>query len=88
MPRVPTETFTVEWPRLRLRSAPDAIAGDYVASADGPVVFEVALPSGLRGEAAPAVTADGVPTAVTVEADVARFVLPGRAGRPVSWRID
>lgn len=87
-PRVPTETFTVEWPRLRVHSTPASIDGDYVASSEGPVVIEVALPSGIRGAAAPRVNVDGVLTAATVEADVARFVLPARAGTAVSWRID
>ena len=87
-PRLPTETFTVEWPRLRVRGTPGSLDGDYVASADGPVVVEVALPSGLRGGTAPTVTVDGLVADATVDADVVRFVLPGRAGSAVSWRIE
>ncbi len=88
IPRLPTETFTVEWPRLRLHSTPDSIDGSYAASADGPVVMEVALPSGLRGDAAPTVTVDGAPGDAVVASGIARFVLPARAASAVSWRID
>jgi hypothetical protein len=49
--------------------------------------MEVALPSGLRGAAAVQVTADGAETASTVTADGVRFVLPARAGIPVTWRV-
>jgi hypothetical protein len=86
-PRVPTETFTVEWPRLWLRSTPQSIEGQLVASSDGPVQMEVALPSGLREAATLRVTADGVETAATVSGDVLRFVLPGRADVAVPWRV-
>lgn len=88
IPRLPSETFAVEWPRLRVRSTPVSIAGDYVSSATVPVAMEVALPSGLRGGSAPTVTVDGAPTAATIESGVARFVLPGRAGSRVSWSVN
>ena len=87
-PRVPTERFTVEWPRFKLQSTPNSIAGDFVASSDGPVVMRVALPSGLRGAAALRVTVDGAVVESTVTTDVVRFVLPGHAGSPVAWQID
>jgi len=88
VPRLPTETFAVEWPRLRVRATPLAIDGDYVSSASAPVVMDVALPSGLRGDAVPSVTVDGAPTAATIESGIAHFVLPGRAGERVSWSIN
>ncbi len=87
-PRVPTETFTVEWPRLRLHSTPRSIEGQFVASADGPVQMEVALPSGLRAAAALRVTTDGVETASTVSGDVVRFTLPARVDVAVPWRVE
>jgi hypothetical protein len=87
-PHLPTERFTVEWPRLQLRSSPDAIAGALVASSDGPVVLEVALPSGLRGAPAVRVTVDGTPTASTIDADRVHFVLPVRAGTAIAWRVE
>jgi hypothetical protein len=88
LPRLPTETFAVDWPRLRVHSTPQVIDGSYVAAADGPVVLEVALPSGLRGGAVPTVTVDGAVTTATVDADVARFTLPARAGSAVTWRVE
>jgi len=86
-PRLPTETFTVEWPRLRVRSTPSLIEGQVVTSADGPLVMEVALPSGLRSAPAVRVTVDGTTAAATVDGDIVRFVLPARAGVPALWRV-
>jgi len=86
MPRLPTETFAVDWPRLQAHGTPRSIDGAVVAATDGPLTLEVALPSGLRGDAV-RVTADGSETTATVVDDVVRFVLPGRAGVAVPWRI-
>jgi hypothetical protein len=86
-PRVPTETFTVEWPRLQLRSRPGSIEGSVVASSDGPLMMEVALPSGLR-DAAVQVTVDGAATEATVAGGIARFLLPARADLPVAFHIE
>jgi hypothetical protein len=87
-PRVPTEAFTVEWPRLQLRSTPHVMTGAVVAAADGPLVMEVALPSGLRAAAEVRVTVDGRAADATVTAGIVRFALPAHAGAAVSFRIE
>ncbi len=87
-PRVPAETFAVEWPRLRVHGTPQSIEGQFTASSDGPVQMEIALPSGLRGAAAVHVTTDGVDAAASVDAGVVRFVLPARAQISVPWRVE
>ena len=88
MPRLPTETFSVEWPRLQLHSTPHTIAGAVVASSDGPLVMDVALPSGLRAAREVRVTVDGRAAAATVTAGIVRFALPAHAGAPASFRIE
>ncbi len=87
-PRVPTETFAVEWPRLRLRSAPSLLEGRFIASSTGPLVMELALPSGLRDAAAPWVSIDGVATEAQVFDGLVRFVLSAWQDVPVSFRIE
>ena len=86
-PRLPTETFSVEWPRLRLRGRPRSIEGSIVASSDGPLVMDVALPSGLRTAAAHVIV-DGAATAATIADGSVRFLLPARADHPVAFRIE
>jgi hypothetical protein len=83
---VPTETFSVIWPRLSLESSPTRLAGAYTPAADGPVVLEILLPSGLRGGAI-AVSVDGQETPAAVEGDIARFTLQGRAEVRVGWAV-
>jgi hypothetical protein len=87
-PRIPTETFSVEWPRLRLRSRPDSIEGSIVASSDQTLMMEVALPSGLRSAAAVRVIVDGAATAATVADGLVRFLLPARVDQPVAFRVE
>lgn len=87
-PQVPTETFAVEWPRLRLRSEPDLMDGTVVASSAGPLMMEIALPSGLRGTSAPHVTVDGVAADARVTDGTIRFVLPAQQDVPVSFHIE
>jgi hypothetical protein len=85
-PRLPTETFTIAWPRLRLASRPDAIEGTLVASADGSVELRVTLPSGLA--AVPLrVTVDGAEVPHTVSAGAVLFTLTARADQPVAWLV-
>jgi Glycosyl hydrolase 36 superfamily, catalytic domain len=86
-PRVPTETFTVRWPRLSIESVPAAIAGALTTAATEPLMLEVLLPSGLRGGVPLAVIAGGAPAAYTLDGDVVRFALPPAPGAPVAWRI-
>ena len=86
-PRLPSETFSVEWPRLGVRGTPTSMEGYVVTATDGPVVMEVSLPSGLRGQQILVTVADA-PVAATVEEGVARFVLAGVAEARVPWRIE
>jgi len=86
-PRVPTETFTVIWPRLSLRSRPDFIGGSVTASAGRSIVMQVLLPSGLRsGDIYAKVKGDTLVT-FTRTGDVVEFTLPGTANAPVAWEI-
>jgi hypothetical protein len=87
-PRLPTETFSVEWPRLRLRSMPDSIEGSIMASSDGPLLMEVALPSGLRTAVTVRVTVNGVASDATVAGGSVRFLLPARVDQHVAFRIE
>ncbi|MGB8330401.1 MAG: hypothetical protein WCE62_09760 [Polyangiales bacterium] len=85
-PRVPTETFTVVWPRLTVRSLPDAIRGTVTASADELIELGVTVPTGLRqGELL--VTAASTSVAYRREADVVWFALPVRRDAPVPWSV-
>lgn len=87
-PHVPTETFTVRWPRLTVESTPQAIAGTLTTAATEPLTLEVLLPSGLRGGAPLAVTAVGAAVTPTLDGDLVRFPLPPQPGAPVAWRIE
>jgi hypothetical protein len=85
-PRVPTETFSVVWPRLTLDSRPDSMSGSVTASATQLIEMRVTLPSGLRqGELI--VTAASTPVPYLREADALVFVLPVQNDEPVSWSI-
>jgi hypothetical protein len=87
-PRIPAETFSVEWPRLQLRSRPDSIDGSITASSDGPLLMELALPSGLRAAPSVRVTVDGTATDATIDAGTVRFRLSARLDQAVAFRIE
>jgi hypothetical protein len=87
-PRLPTETFAVTWPRLRVASMPTSIEGHVVTASDGPVQMEVALPSGLRAMQDLSVVVDEIEAEAAVDGATVRFVLPGRADSPVAWRVE
>ncbi len=85
-PRVPTETFTVVWPRLTVRSQPDATRGAITASADELIEVGVTVPSALRqGELV--VTAASTTVPYRREAAVVWFALPVQRDASVSWSI-
>jgi Glycosyl hydrolase 36 superfamily, catalytic domain len=85
-PRVPAETFSVIWPRLTVRSQPDAISGTITASATELIELGVTVPSGLRqGELL--VTAASMTVPYRREADAVWFALSARRDAPVSWSI-
>ena len=86
-PRLPTETFTVEWPRLRVRSTPDAVDGAVTAMRDAAMVMEVGLPSGLRSATTVRVRVAGRDVASAVDAGAVRFELPAQADVPVAFSI-
>jgi hypothetical protein len=85
-PRLPSETFTVVWPRLSIRSRPDGMTGSITASADGPIELGLALPESLA-DGALAVTVDSVPASYRREADVVYFELMGRRDAAVAWSV-
>lgn len=85
-PRVPTEAFSVVWPRLTLHSRPDSMSGSVTASGTQLIEMRVTVPSGLRqGELI--VTAASTPVPYLREADALVFALPVQNDTPVSWSI-
>jgi hypothetical protein len=84
-PRLPTERFSVRWPRLRLSSTAEHLEGGCRLVGSGAIEIDLALPSGLRG------------AEVAVEGyvrDVARdpggrvhFTVDGHAGEEATWVI-
>jgi hypothetical protein len=85
-PRVPTETFHVVWPRLTLRSQPDAMSGTIKASADELIDVGVTVPGALReGELIVRVASEAVP--YRREATAVWFALPVERDASVSWSI-
>ena len=85
-PRVPTETFTVVWPRLTVRSQPDQIRGAFTASADELIEVGVTVPTALRqGELI--VTAGANPIPYRRETGTVWFNLPAERNGSVSWSI-
>lgn len=75
-PRIPSETWSVRFPRLWLEQAPDRVAGRAFASIDAPLELRVRLPSGLRGaplvvEGAASFVVDGDDVVFTVDANTA-----------------
>jgi hypothetical protein len=87
VPRLPTEMFHVRWPRLRLESAPDRIAGEVTTEATAPITLSVALPSGLSGATTVATEVDGLPAVVAVVDGEVTLTLPAMPGAPVAWAI-
>ncbi len=86
-PRVPSETYTVIWPRLTLRSRPTFIGGSVTASAGRSIVMQVLLPSGLRsGDIYVKVKGDTLAD-FSRTGDTVEFTLPGTANSPVAWEI-
>lgn len=87
IPRVPTDTFTVEWPRLKLYSSRLSIEGELTVSSDGGLVVQVALPRGLQDVEQVSVSVDGTAVESVVADGVASFAASARAGIPLAFRI-
>lgn len=85
-PRFPTETFEIQWPRIRLASTPASIGGVLVPSGGGPIEMRIRVPSGLRGGDA-VVTVDGATVPHTRDGDDAIFTLSATADLAVAWSI-
>jgi hypothetical protein len=86
-PRVPSERFSVHWPRLGIDVRRDSIGGYYVARDAGGSTLDVALPGGLRDRATVAVTIDGQVSTGVVQDGRVVIALPGRNEAAVAWRI-
>ena len=85
-PRVPTETFSVLWPRLTIQSRPGSMSGSVTASATELIELRVTVPSELRqGELI--VTAASTSVPYQREADAIVFALPVQRNIPVSWSV-
>ena len=87
-PRVPTERFSVRFPRLTLESASDHFAGTLRTSAPASIELDVALPSGLRERDAVRVTVEGVARAVDVDGGRVRFQAMAGADSAIAYRIE
>lgn len=86
-PRLPSATFSVHWPRLVLEQRPDFIGGSYVASSNGPIELDVALPSRLRNRSSVHADIAGVRTQVPTTAGRATITLPAIADTKVAWSL-
>ena len=86
VPRFPTETYSILWPRLALASTPSSISGSLTTVGPGPVVMRVRLPSGLRA-ATLRVTVDGAVVTSQRAGDDAVFTLTASARTPHAWAI-
>ncbi len=85
-PRVPTETFSVVWPRLSLKSTASSIGGTLTASASETLELRVLLPSALRtGELV--VTANGASVAATRDGDSVVFPLSVKKDVASAWSV-
>jgi hypothetical protein len=85
-PRIPTETFSVVWPRLAIRSRPDAMSGSITTSADERIEVGVTVRDALL-EGPLLVTVDSAEVTYRREADVVWFELNGRRDEPVDWSM-
>jgi hypothetical protein len=85
-PLVPTETFSIVWPRVALASTPTSISGSLTTVGAGPVTMRVRLPSGLRG-ASVRVAVDGAVVTSQRTGDDAIFMIVTAANVPAIWAI-
>lgn len=85
-PHLPTETFSVIWPRLAVRSTPDTIGGSITASAEEGIEVGVTVPAALA-EGALMVTVDSDSVSYRREAGVVWFDLDVHRDVPVTWAI-
>lgn len=83
-PRVPTDTFSVHWPRLHVAYAPDAASGSFTPIGAGPLELELAIPSALDEVR---VRIDGMEADTERDGDRVRVWAEGRAGTPLTWEI-
>ncbi len=85
-PRLPTETYSVVWPRLTLQSKSDEISGIFVASGDDHIEVEVTVPESLRtGDVS--VTVDAKTAAYTRRGDAVVFWMYVERDKAVAWSI-
>ena len=85
-PRIPSETWSVVFPRLTLRATPGSLAGEAVFVADGPVVMRVAAPAGVDPATA-VVTVGGVAVTHAVEDGLVVFTVEATAEVPVAFEV-
>jgi hypothetical protein len=85
-PRVPTETFSVVWPRLSVYSLPESISGSITASANEQIEVGVTVPSGLQQGDLEVIVGSSEVT-YRREDGVVWFDFPARGDNPVSWSI-
>jgi hypothetical protein len=86
-PRVPTETFQVRWPRLRVESTPSSMAGDVTFTGNATATLRLALPSALRSLPMVSATVNGASTTVPVVGGEAELSLPASPGVAIAWSV-
>lgn len=86
-PLLPTETFSIVWPRLALTSTPTSIGGSVTTMADDTFEVRVQLPTGLRGATPLRVEVDDQVVGGQRIGDVVVLPITARAGTSVRWRV-
>ncbi len=87
-PLLPTETFHVRWPRLRVESTPSTMAGDVTLIGDAAATLTLALPSGLRSLPTVSATVNGVTTTPAVVDGEVELSLPASPDVAISWSVE
>ncbi len=81
-PRLPTETYAIEWPRMSLASTPTSLAGSLTPVQAGPITFRVRADAGFTE-----VDVDGAPVASQYIDGHVVFTAVASANTPVRWQI-
>ena len=83
-PLLPTETYSITWPRISLASTPTSISGSLTTMQTGPVVMHVRVPSGI---ASPHVDVDGAAVPSQQLGSEVVFTVSATAEAPVRWQV-
>ena len=85
---MPTETFHVRWPRLRVASTPASMAGDVTFIGNSAATLTLALPSALRVLPMVSATVNGTTTVLPVADGHVELSLPASPDVPIAWSVE